>query len=88
MLCSSPRKEKNIKPPTGENVVPHERISRVNPIRVKQGGTPEKESPVIANTKGDPSWCQTEFIPRCPRENSNKDPSWRQKESILRHQRK
>ena len=39
--CSSPRKEKNSKPPTGENLVPHELITRVNPNRGKQGGIPE-----------------------------------------------
>ena len=65
-LCSSPRKEKNSKPLTGVNVVPRERISRVNPNRGKQEGIPKKESPLIANPKGDPSWCQTELIPRCP----------------------
>ena len=87
-ICSPPRKEKNSKPPTGENVVPCKRIIRVNPNGGKQGGIPEKESTGIANTKGDLSWRQTELIPRCPQENSNEDPSWRQKELFLRHQRK
>ena len=64
-VCSSPRKENNSKPPTGENLVPHERIIRVNPNGWKQGGTPKKESLGIANPKGDTSWHQTELIPRC-----------------------
>ena len=34
--CSSPRKEKNSKPSTGENVVPHKLISRVNPNGVNK----------------------------------------------------
>ena len=84
----SPRKEKNRKPPTGENVVPREQTIRVNPNRVKQGGIPEKESPGIVNPKGDPSGRQTELVPRCPHENSNEDLSWRKKELIPRHQRK
>ena len=58
--CSYPRKEKNSKPPTVENVVPRERISRVNPNGGKQGGIPEKESPGISNPKGNPSWRQME----------------------------
>ena len=53
-----------------------------------QGGIPVKESPGIANPKGDPSGLQTELVPRCQRENSNEDPSWRQKELVPRHQRK
>ena len=84
---SSPRKEKNRKLPTGENVVPREQTIRVNP----NGGKvviPEKESSGIANPKGYPIGLQTELVPRCPRENSNKDPSWRQKELIPRHKRK
>ena len=80
------RKEKNSKPPTGENVVPREQTIRVNPNGGKQGGIPEKESPGIANPKGNPSGRQTEFVPRCPLEHSNEDPSWRQKELIPRHQ--
>ena len=51
---SSPIKENNSKPPTGENVVTPERISRVNPNEEKQGGIPEKESTGIANPKGNP----------------------------------
>ena len=86
--CSPPRKEKNGKRPTGESLVPHERIIRVNPNRGKQGGIQEKESPGIANPKGDPSWRQMELIPMCHRYNSNKDSSWLQKELILRRQRK
>ena len=86
--CSSPRKENNSNPPTGENLVPHEQISRVNPSRGKQGGISEKEYKGIANTKGDQSWRQTELIPRCQRENSNEDPSWHQKELITRCQKK
>ena len=39
---SSPRKEKNIKPPTEENIVPHKQISRVNPNKGKQGGIPRR----------------------------------------------
>ena len=84
--CSSPRKEKNSKPPTGGNIVPHKQIIRVNPNGGKKGGIPEKESPGIANPKGDMSWRQTELIPRCQRENSNEYPSWHQKELILRRQ--
>ena len=49
---------------------------------------PQEGMPVIANTKGDPSWRQTELIPRCQRDNSNKDWSWRQKELIPRRQQK
>ena len=75
-------------PQRGENVGPHKRVSRVNPNRGKQGGIPEKKSLGIANPKGYPSWCQTELIPRCQRENSNEDPSWCQKELIPRCQRK
>ena len=77
--CSSPRKEKNSKPPTGGNVVPHGQISRVKPNGGKQGGIPETESTGIANPKDDPSWRQTELITRCQQDNSNKDPSWHQK---------
>ena len=86
-ICSSPRKDKYSKSPTGKYLVPHERIIRVNPNGGKQGGIPEKESPGIANPKGYPSWRQTELIPKCQRENSNEDPSWRQKELIPRCQR-
>ena len=85
---SLPRKEKYSKTPTGKYVNPHERISIVNPNGGKQGGISERESPGIANPKGDPSWRQKELIPRCQRDNSNEDPSWRQKELILRRQRK
>ena len=74
-LCSSPRKENNSKPPTGGNLVLHERIIRVNPNKGEQGGIPEKGYPGIANPKGDLSWRQRELIPRCQRDNSNKDPS-------------
>ena len=66
--CSSPRKEKYSRSPTGKYVVPHERIGRVKPNGVKQGGTPEKESLGVANHKWYPSWRQTELIPRCQRE--------------------
>ena len=86
--CISPRKEKNSKPPTGENVVPRKQTIRVNPNGEKQGGIPKKESPGIANPKGDLSGRQTELVPRCPRENSNEDPSWCQNEFIPRHQQK
>ena len=65
VTCSSPRKEKYSKSPSGKYLVPHEQISRVNPNEGKQGGIPEKESPGITNHKGDPSWRQTEIIPRC-----------------------
>ena len=78
-LCSSPIKEKNGKPTTGENVFPHKQTIRVNPNRGKQGGIPKKESLGIADPKGNPSWHLTELYPRCPRENSNEDPIWRQK---------
>ena len=64
--------------------VPHDQISRVNSIVGKQGGIPEKKVSGIKNSKGDPSWSQTELITRCQRENCNKDPSCRQKESIPR----
>ena len=46
---------------------------------VKQGGIPEKESPGIADPKGDLSWSQTKLISRFQPDNSNKDPIWRQK---------
>ena len=72
----------------GENVVPHKRISRLNPNRGKQGGIPEKKSPGIANTKGDPSWRKTELVLRCQRENYNEDLSCRQKDLIPRRQQK
>ena len=88
MSCSSPRKENNIKPPTGENVVPHEQTIRVNPNERKQGGITEKESLGIANPKGNPNRRHTELVPRCPQENFNEDPSRRQKEVIPRHQKK
>ena len=39
---SSPRKEKNRKPPTGENVVPCKLTIRVNSNGEKQGGIPKK----------------------------------------------
>ena len=48
---------------------------KVYPNRGKQGGTPEKESPGIANPKSDPNWRQTKLVPSRPRENFNKDPS-------------
>ena len=83
-VCSSPAKEKNSKPPTGEILVPHEQIRRVNPDGGKQGGISKKESTGITNPKGFPSWRKTELIPRCQRDNSYEDPSWRQKELILR----
>ena len=57
--CSSPRKEKNSKPPIEGNVVPHEGISRLNPKGGKQGVIPEKESPGIANPRRDMRWRQT-----------------------------
>ena len=80
--------DEKCKPPTGENLVLHERINRVNPNGGKQGEIPEKESPGIANPEGNPSWHQTELILRCQRENSNKDLNWRQNELIPRRQRK
>ena len=73
--CSSQRKEKNNKPPTGGNLVPRERTIKVNPNGRKQGGIPEKESLGIANPKGDPNGRQTELVPRRPQENSNEDPT-------------
>ena len=42
----------------------------------------------IENHKGDPGWRQTEIIPICQRDNSNKDLSWRQIKSFPRRQRK
>ena len=48
---------------------------KVNPNGGKQGGIPKKESPGIANNKSDPNRRQKEFVPRRPRENSNKNPS-------------
>ena len=92
-LWISPSKEKNRKPPTGENVFPREQNIRVNPNGGKQGGIPEKESLGIANPKGDLSGrqtglVQTELVPRRLQENSNEDPSGHQKEVIPRHQRK
>ena len=65
---SSPRKERNRKPPTGGNVVPRKQTIRVNPNEGKQGGIPEKEAPWIANPKGNPSGCKTELFPRCRKE--------------------
>ena len=84
VVCSSPRKEKHSKSPMGEYVVPHKRISRLNPNGGNQGGITKREYPGIANPKVDPSCSQKELIPRCQWENSNKDPSWRQKELIMR----
>ena len=75
-------------PQRGENIVPHKLTIRVNPNRGKQRGITERESPGIANSKGNPSGRQMELVPMCPRENSNKDPGWHQKEIIPRHQRK
>ena len=69
-------------------LVPHKRISIVNPNGGKQGGTTERESTGIEKPKGDPSWLQKELITRCQRDNSNKDPSWHQKELIPRRQKK
>ena len=66
---SSPRKENNSKPPTGDENI------KLNPNRGKQGGIPEKESPGIANNKSNPNGCQKELVLRRPRGNSNKDPS-------------
>ena len=85
---SSPRKDKNRKHPTEENVVPCEQTIGVNPNGGEQGGIPKKESPGIASPKGNPSWRQTELVPRCLRENSYEDLSWRQKELIPRQQQK
>ena len=73
--CSSPRKEKNSKPPTGGNVFPCKETIKVNPNRGKQRGIPEKESPGIANNQSDPNGRQTELVPRRPQKNSNMDPS-------------
>ena len=81
---SSPRKENNSKPPTGENVVPREQIIQVNPNGGKKGEIPEKESTGIANPKGNPNGRQTKLVPRHPLKNSKEDPS----EVIPRHQRK
>ena len=69
-------------------MVPRKQTIRVNPNGGKQGGIPEKESPGIANPKGDPNRRQTELVLRRPRENSNEDPSGHQKEVFPRHQRK
>ena len=55
----------------GENVVPCEQTIKVNRNGGKQGGIPEKESPGIANPKGDPNGRQTELVTKRPRENSN-----------------
>ena len=68
--CRSPIKEKNSKPPTGENVAPREQIIKVNLNVGKQGGIPWKESLGIANPKGDPNGRQTELVPRRPGGNS------------------
>ena len=87
-VWSSPRKEKNRKPPTGETVVLCEQKTRVNSNWGKQGGITKKGSLGIANPKGDLSGRQTKLVPRCPQENSNKDPSRCLKELIPRHQRK
>ena len=74
--CSSPRKEKHSKTQTGKYIVPHERISIVNPNGGKKIGIPDKESPGIPNPREDTSWRQNELIPMCQRENYSKDPSW------------
>ena len=74
-IYSSPIKEKNSKPPTGENVVPRERTIKVNTNRGKQGGLPEKESTGIVNPKSDQNGRETELVPRRLQENFNKDPS-------------
>ena len=62
--CNSPRKEKNIKPPTGGNVVPHEQTIKVNPNRGKQGQNPQE---------GISGGHQMELVPRRPQENSNEN---------------
>ena len=60
----------------GENVVPSKNETiRVNPNGGKQGGTPKKEYPGIANPKSDPNGRQTKLVPRRPWGNSNNDPS-------------
>ena len=72
---SSPRKEKNSKPPTREMEFLANEIIKVNPNGGKQGGIPEKESPGIANPKSDPNRHQTKLVRRRLRGNSNEDPS-------------
>ena len=74
-IWSSPRKEKNSKPPRGENWVPCEQTIKVNPQRGKTRRNPDKESPRIANNKSDPNGQQKELVPRRPRKKSNKNPS-------------
>ena len=75
IICSSPRKEKNSKPPTGKTEFLVNEIIKVNPNGGKQVGIPDKESPGIANNQSDPNGCQKELVPRRLRGNSNKDPS-------------
>ena len=41
-ICSSQRKEKNRKPPTGENIVPRKRTIRVNPNRGNKEESPRR----------------------------------------------
>ena len=72
---SSPKKEKNSKPPTGETEFLANKTIKVNPNRGKQGGIPEKKSPGIANNKSDPNGRQKELVPRRPQGKSNKNPS-------------
>ena len=70
-----------------ENLVPHEQTIKLNPNGEKQGGIPEKESPGIANTKGDPNGRQTELVPRRPQENFNDDPSGSNSEALAKAKR-
>ena len=83
-VCSSPRKEKNSKPPTGENVVPCEQIIKTKTNGGKQGEIPENKSSGIVNPKSDPNRRQTKLVLRRPQKILTKIPA----EVILRHQRK
>ena len=87
-IWSSPKKDKNRKPPTREYVVTRKWTIRVNPYGGKQWGIPEKESLSITNPKGDPNGHQMELVPSRPRGNFKENPSGRLKEVIPRHQPK
>ena len=68
----------------GENWVPSEHTINVNPNGGKQGGIPEKESPGIANPKGDLNGCQQNYSQVARRKIPTKIPA----EVIPRYQQK
>ena len=75
----SPIKEKYSKTSTWKYVLPHERISIVNPKGGMQRGITEREYTSITNPKGVLRWRQKGILLRWQQEKFNEDPSWRQK---------